>query len=364
MADEQARPVESVEDFFLRSGLISSDQIACYHFIEVHFPGKYISPVSCQGYCSFTVIVGDDRVVQFRPDKYRLNLEITTAARRAYGSFAPATRYIATIPTSGLLVYCMDRISGVSLKDFRKQCTPGRSFELRANLCRDFATLLSKGWHQGNARHTALGIVGKSIASRLNSLSKDLPLRFQPTARNIVGNLSLIEALPWVLSHGDIVAGNVMVDPSSGRLLGLVDWAEAERLPFGITLYGLEEFLGEMTVTGFQYHQDASDLRKIFWEQLMNQIPELHNSRVVGAVKLARDLGVLLWHGIAFDNGAIDRVVEEGKDVDEIYRLDAFLDISSSQLVDISSDVCYKRGIAMVNCGTVSSEISSSVLST
>jgi hypothetical protein len=147
-------------------------------------------------------------------------------------------------------------------------------------------------------------------------------------------------------------------------LLGLVDWAEAERLPFGITIYGLEEFLGEITAAGFQYHQDASDLRTIFWEQLINGIPELQNPRVLKAAKLARDLGVLLWDGIAFDNGAIDRVVQEGKDVDEIYRLDAFLDTSNSQVMDTRSNICLRTGTDTETCSTIPSKTCSSVLST
>jgi hypothetical protein len=130
-----------------------------------------------------------------------------------------------------------------------------------------------------------------------------------------------------------------MVDPSTGRLTGFVDWAEAELLPFGICLYGLEEILGEMTPDGFQYCPDASDLREIFWAELAEKIPEMRESAVVEAVKLSRDLGVLLWHGIAFDNGAIDRVVQEGRDIDEIHRLHAFLDSSEQQRLDRNSKI-------------------------
>lgn len=340
MPNERARSLESVDDFFLRSGLTPQDQVDCYKFIELHFPGRPVSPVSCQGYCSFTVFVGDDLVVQFRPDRYRLNLQITASAQRTYGSFAPGTKYIATIATSGLLVYCMDRIKGVSLKDFRNHyAREEQSFELWATLCKDFARFLAKGWHQEKVHHVTLGIVGKSIASRLRSLSEELPVRFQSAATNVLGNLTRVESLPWVLSHGDIVAGNVIVDPSSGHLLGLVDWAEAECLPFGVCFYGLEELLGEIAGTGFQYHQDASNLRIVFWEQLMKEIPELNVPRVLEVVKLSRDLGVLLWHGIAFDNGAIDRVVQEGRDAEEIYRLDAFLEINNSQVADRPSKI-------------------------
>ena len=319
----------SIDDFFIRSGLSSEDQLECYSFIEGLYPGRAWVPAPCQGYCSLTAFVGDDDVVQFRPSKYRLDLQIVGAVREVYGSFAPDTRYIATIPKSGLLVYCMNRIAGVSLKHIREISTMEDGVEYRAKLCVDFASFVSRSWYHGNIRSIPLGMIGSSITSRLESLRTELPARFRPVAEQTLRQMPLIEALPWVLTHGDILPGNIIVEPSSGQLHGLVDWAETERLPFGICLYGLEEILGEATVSGFQYHVHATDLRGIFWNELKKRVPELLRAPVLRAVKLARDLGVLLWYGIAFDNGNIDRVVQEGTDVEEIRKLDAFLEFPS-----------------------------------
>lgn len=332
--DEHSTPSTSTEDFFLRSGLTSQDQFDCYKFVENLYPGSSIAPVTCQGYCSLTLFVDNDIIIQFRPFVYRLDLEITQAAREVYGRFAPETRYIATLPTSGLLVYIMSRIEGISFKDFRASNTPiAKSTDCRARLCKDFATFLSKSWCTvpSDGSSAPLRKIGKSIVSRLKSLCTDLPIRFQATARTVLKRLHHIDVLPWVLTHGDIVASNLMIDPSTGRLSGLVDYAEAEYLPFGVCLYGLEEILGEMTSRGFEYRPDASDLREIFWTELKERISDLQNKAVLEAVKLARDLGVLLWFGIAFDDGAINRIVEEDRDVEEILRLNAFLDIHESQ---------------------------------
>jgi hypothetical protein len=327
-------PVETaINDFFLRSGLTLQDQLECYSFIDSLYPGKTWQQAPCQGYCSLTVFVGDDVVVQFRPDNYRLDLQVVQAAREVYGSFAPSTRHIATILKSGLLVYCMNRITGMSFKHVRDiSPTKTLAVEYRARLCIDFAAFISRAWYHDGIERVPLGMVGSSIIPRLQSLSTDLPVRFRPVAARILRQMPLIEALPWVLMHGDIVPGNIIVEPSSGRLLGFVDWAEAERLPFGICLYGLEEILGEITGSGFHYHAHAADLRDLFWGELKKCIPELQQAATLKAVKLARDLGVLLWHGIAFDNGAIDRVVQEGRDVDEIRRLDAFLDLIEQEV--------------------------------
>lgn len=326
MADEQL--LQAIDGFFLRSSLTPQDQLDCFNVVKKLYPDKPISPASCQGYCSMTIFVGEDTVIQFRPYNYRLDLRISSAARDVYGTFAPETRYITTLAASGLLVYSMDRIKGISFKDLRASKTLlGRSTYHRARLCKDFAAFISKSWNTDAIERIPLGAVGSSIKSRIQLLSKDLPSHFRPIAQSAFKNLHRIEALPWVLTHGDIVAPNIMVDPSVGCLTGLVDWAEAERLPFGICFYGLEEMLGEMTSTGFQYRRDAEKLRSIFWAELKKNIPDLRQTHVLEAVKLARDLGVLLWQGIAFDDGAIDRVVQEGRDVEEIHRLEAFLDI-------------------------------------
>ena len=332
MGDRLTVLEKSIDDFFRRSGLTSHDQLDCETFIQRLHPGRAISLASSQGYCSLTMFVGDDTVIQFRPSNYSLDLRITDAARRVYGSFAPETRCIGTVPASGLLVYSMNKISGVSFKDLCERNTPAAHH--RARLCRDFAGFLSKSWHHSKTTNVPLGVIGKSIVPRLKSLITDLPVRFQASARNVLSHLHQIEALPWVLTHGDVVAANIMVDPSSAKLTGLVDWAEAERLPFGVCLYGLEEILGGLTPTGFQYHGDASNLRDIFWQELTETIPELRETTVSEAVELARDLGVLLWYGIAFDDGAIDRVVQEGRDEDEIQKLESFLDIKKHSCIE------------------------------
>jgi hypothetical protein len=340
MDDEISIVDKSIEDFFVRAGLTLQDQLDCYAFIEHIHPGESMTPASCQGYCSMTLFVRDNLVVQFRPSIYQLDLRTAQAAREVYGCFAPDTKYLGTVPSSGLLVYSMSRVEGISFKDFRLRHTGiAQAREYRRRLCIDFAGFLAKAWHSSRITTISLGMVGLSLVSRLKALITDLPPRLQSTARNVLRQLHRIEALPWVLTHGDIIAANIMVDPSSGNLLGFVDWAEAERLPFGVCFYGLEEILGEMTPSGFRYHPDAEDLRGLFWAELKMHIPQLQQSHILEAVKLARDLGVLLWHGIAFDNGAIDRVVQEGRDVDEIHRLDAFLDLHPDQPLENFKDL-------------------------
>lgn len=310
--------------FLERSGLKSRDLIDCNDFLESHFPGVATEPVAHQGFCSYTVYLGNDRIIQLRPDNYQLDLNTIEAAQRAFGFYVPTTEYIAK--RSGLHIYLMSKILGISLKGFRATARHFPNAQLcRERMCQDFALLLARSWHYGK-ESIPKGMVGSSLEARLEMLSTRLPSRFRAVAKHLLSQLALIESLPWVIQHGDLVASNIMLDPSTGQLSGLVDWAEAEILPFGICLYGLEELLGEMTSQGFLYCSNASLLRELFWKTLLQSIPELESN--LTAVSMARDLGVLLWHGIAFDDGKIDRVVEEGRDDEEIAYLDTFLDVS------------------------------------
>jgi Phosphotransferase enzyme family len=328
MDEEQVvHSISLIDGFFQRCGLVpETTRCECHAFLAEQFPNSgIIEPAPTQGYCSYTVFV-DDCVVQFRPSNYRLDLVVVNAAKYMYGSFAPATVYLSTLQPSGLLVYAMDKMQGISYKDFCAAEHP-RAREMREALCEDFAVFLARSWQGKDNLNLPPGKVGSSIRTRLEMLAVELPLRFRAAAKRVLSQLHVVEStLPWVLAHGDIVAGNIMLDPSTGRLVGLVDWAEAEPLPFGICLYGLEEIVGYMTASGFVYHSAADRARAAFWRKLHLEIPDMARPLVRRAVDVARDLGVLLWYGFAFDNGAIDRVVQEGRDPVEIRYLDALLD--------------------------------------
>ncbi|KAK5276088.1 hypothetical protein LTR16_011740, partial [Cryomyces antarcticus] len=91
-----------------------------------------------------------------------------------------------------------------------------------------------------------------------------------------------------------------MVDEATGRLCGLVDWAEAEYLPFGTTPYGLEHLLGYTstppqsdegeTRATWTYYDHAFALRTAFWGELEKNIPTITmDDRIREAIELAED---------------------------------------------------------------------------
>ena len=86
-------------------------------------------------------------------------------------------------------------------------------------------------------------------------MRKDLPSLFS-------------DALPFVLSHGDLNVMNLLINPETGNITGIADWAESRILPFGFALYGLENILGQMDSEGWHYNGHYRELESLFWEIL------------------------------------------------------------------------------------------------
>ncbi|KAI1406710.1 hypothetical protein F4819DRAFT_5043 [Hypoxylon fuscum] len=327
MASEPRDSGVSFSPFFDRCKLPTSIKDDCDAFVKSRY-SELVRPAPFQGYCSYTVFVGEDTVVQFRPLAHKLDIRITNAACDIFGLLAPETEALGELEGTGLHVFSMRRIPGVSLADLRADTDLLQLRSRREAAVRDFSHLQAMSWARAKVKTDIQekGMVGSSLRWRLELMANKLPYRFRSIARSILLDLPEIEDLPWILSHGDFLPSNIMVNPESGKISGLIDWTEGEFLPFGIGMYGLQELLGEDRDGHFVYYPEAKYLRNMFWRELLVSIPALaRDARRAALVRKAQILGIFLWHGIAFDNGKLDRAVEEGKDDGEIERLDAFI---------------------------------------
>ncbi|GAB1742080.1 hypothetical protein NU219Hw_g7468t2 [Hortaea werneckii] len=221
-----------------------------------------------------------------------------------------------------------------------------RTLKRCQDVIRDLTWYFARAWEGGHmptlsAVRECHGRVGKSLVSRLRKLEKDLPIpalceKARRTRQAV--EEGILDVVPVGLNHGDLLPSNILVDPSSWTIKGYIDWAEAEILPSGICLYGLEHILGYVEGADdsekggrlrFVYYEQADELRRIFWEEFEQLVPAVRRTDVRKALDLSRDVGILLWKGFAWDDGAIDRVVNLKDGLEEVACLEAWLTLDS-----------------------------------
>ncbi|KAI4632676.1 hypothetical protein J4E80_000033 [Alternaria sp. BMP 0032] len=362
--------------FWNRFGLHLEDRHICVKAVRDRYEDCEVAEFGEQGYCSYTLLVTPAKVaflkkdtqpqttaeveredepaliVQLRPPQHALDLNIVLAASTAHPALAPTIEDLDLSLPRGICAYEMKKVDGTPLSRLQQQ---GHSLDDSAGkrlerLVTSFADLIAQSWHSSHKVHFAprmvradspmderpsmlaqcRGKVGSTMISRLERLASKLPdAHLRERARETMRAIQRMEDYPVVLNHGDLIPSNILVDQNTWEITGLVDWAEAEYLPFGTCLYGLEHLLGTISldpaksVPKWTYFNGATQLRKLFWSRFFDAVPE--SEARMGHVRVMRDVGVLLWHGIAWDDGAIDRVVNDLDDVEELVKLRAFL---------------------------------------
>jgi len=363
-------------NFWNRFGLHLEDKDICLKAVRDRYGDYEVDEYSEQGCCSYTLLVTPPKVafamentrhqataevdcedepaliVQLRPPQHALDLNIVRAASTAHPALAPTIEDLGLTLPRGICAYEMKEVDGTPLSRLQQH---GHSLDDSAGerlerLITSFAGLVAQSWHSPQKLHDITrrvradspmderpsmlaqcrGKVGATMISRLERLASELPDAYlRERARETMRAIQRMEEYPVVLNHGDLIPSNILVDQNTWEITGLVDWAEAEYLPFGTCLYGLEYLLGNMTISlpgsapKWTYFNGATRLRELFWARLIDAAPK--SEARMDDVRMMRDMGVLLWHGIAWDDGAIDRVVNDLDDVEELVKLRAFL---------------------------------------
>lgn len=376
---------ETSTSFWDRVGVSEADRLRCLDAVQARYTGWTVQELGDQGYCSLTLLIRDARerqgsdaqssdadvhqsqarlrIVQIRPARYALDMSITRAAKDTYLSLAPFIRSLDLGITGQLCAYEMQRMNGTPLARLlpRYRVIDSALQREQERLIESFVAAVAQGLKTAQLKDRSsradspmedaqsmlsrcTGKVGSSIVSRLEKLGHELPnSQLRNIARDTLAHIKTMDDYPIVLNHGDLIPSNILVDEDTWDITGLVDWAEAEYLPFGTCLYGLEHLLGYMSQTGgssnsndssastckitqnFVYYENSSQLRELFWRRLFSLVPGLRCRE--DDVRMMRRLGILLWYGFAWDDGAIDRVVNDVDDPVETGCLRAFLDV-------------------------------------
>ncbi|KAK3716971.1 hypothetical protein LTR37_006026 [Vermiconidia calcicola] len=355
--------VEGLPAFFARNGLLSEDVERCLDLVRTLFPGCVFDHAVHQGGCSYTLkmkkldhssTTGDDPsfitakgafIVQFRPLKHAISVTVADEARQLFGSLVPTFRelgFVDITSTSKLQACQISNISGERFSDLQPVGTQLDIISVRryVSLLEGLAKFYAIAWEAAKARgsdgrqNKCEGRVGSTMLLRLQKLEQHLPSSLlRGKARSIRQRVQQggLDALPIVLTHGDLIPSNIMVDRGTWRVTGFVDWAEAEYLPFGLSFYCVDRVLGFVEQPSgacgprFVWYKQEYDLRCAFWNMLTYRIAELQAHAIKNAVRLARSVAILLWHGIAFDDGKLDRVIDPIEDAEGLAYLNAFL---------------------------------------
>ncbi|KAF2219805.1 hypothetical protein BDZ85DRAFT_268354 [Elsinoe ampelina] len=260
--------------------------------------GQKVSALHWQGYHSCTLqSEGGQTVVQFRSEASPLDQEVMDLARNIHGRLVPKTTRIISPQSETFTVWEMEKLRGVG---FLAIVSSDQIDKMVKNTVQDMADFFADAWeHPHNIACEKKAAFAKRTSAILGRLAANLPASLQDHAKETASKLSeIIEVLPWVLTHGDLSSMNILVDSDSAHLEGVVDWAEAEILPFGIGLWGFEDILGYADAGGWHWINDdqGHESRCSFIRSLLHRIGPV-DDKTLAAIETARTLGLLLRYG-------------------------------------------------------------------
>ncbi|KAK4168297.1 hypothetical protein QBC43DRAFT_228862 [Cladorrhinum sp. PSN259] len=327
----------AIRNFFAEAGA-SSSRSQCDEFVRQRYPGGQIQPAPIQGSNSYTVIVGraaaGDKVVQFREQSALLDVTMLKLAKEIHGDVVPggstSLGWVGTTNTSlgrsPLAVYEMDKLPGETFVMARMSLEAHQ----RLNTVRDLASFFAQAWLKGAAAVSHLvdlPAIKEECRARFEYLAETLPERFLPVVSEVQRD-SLLPALldgnyPLVLTHSDLNEMNILVNPHTGELTGVIDWADASIQPFGFTLYALENALGNMSSGGWKWFDNADELRDAFWRDFVDNTGVSESETRL--IKLAAKAGILIRYGTAYDAGFPGMIGVRDPSAEDDRYLDALL---------------------------------------
>ncbi|KAI1941940.1 hypothetical protein LOZ66_001421 [Ophidiomyces ophidiicola] len=263
-----------------------------------------------------------------------LDVGIIQLAQEIHGDVVPPTQYYGEIesgPTAPVQIYIIKKLSGITYIDVVLQYQRNPSCSMpKLRVIQDLSRYFASAWLQPQYVPQAKRQENQEqISKKLYILNSALPPRYCTLISSLQADLHQLYSpiYPQVLTHGDLNAMNTFVMPVTGQISGLVDWAEASILSFGMGLYGLEIMLGNMDSQGWKYNENRRELEEEFWRLFWDAVDGEKvgpKRQLWSTIKVARELGILLWYGFAWDEGIHERPVS-ATDTISIRYIDTFL---------------------------------------
>ncbi|KPM40868.1 hypothetical protein AK830_g5720 [Neonectria ditissima] len=281
-----------------------------------------IRPVEVPGSLSYTVICtktqghkqrDDERVVvSFRQSESGLNSNSVELARAIHGCLVPkATNHGETRSSDPpLSIYTMPLLPGVACLEALGYEASMDDDEEAKHVC--FITHLAK--YFARCWSVTQSLKPQALAENQAGVSRRLAtLMASPSPAVPISTLSELQATlpqlfatdyPQVLTHGDLSKTNILVDPESLEVTGIVDWSLAAVKPFGMELDCLFLMTGCMDLAGWHDSDCQPRLLKTFWAEFWTEagIEEDGSGRrdnVRAMAEVAAKIGALLRYGFS-----------------------------------------------------------------
>lgn len=181
-------------------------------------------------------------------------------------------------------------------------------------------------WITQRARRPITGkdLVIADYRHMLCLLAESLPTRFSEQLPALEPYISSVcNKLPHAVTHGDLTESNILIDPATGHITGIIDWTEAKVLPFGFALWAVENVLGFMDAEGWHYYDNHDELRGLFWSTFREKARNC-TEEDMALVDKARMIGIFCRYGFRQEDGLnLGRVIDE-TDTSNMAYLDAF----------------------------------------
>ncbi|CAJ2508469.1 Uu.00g134950.m01.CDS01 [Anthostomella pinea] len=317
----------AISSFFSEAGA-SSSKIQCDEFARRRYGGE-IRPVDIQGLTSYTIITGPsgNKIIQFRERTALLDMNMLALAKDIHQDVVASCSelgWIGDLSSSQLAIYEMDRLPGENYITAR----PSLTRDQRLNTVCSLASFFAQSWQRGTPADSGLvdmSVISAECYARFNGLAGTLPERFLPAINEVQAVLpALLDGrYPVVLTHSDLNEMNIMVDPCSGNITGVVDWPGASIQPFGFTLYALENALGRMGSDGWKWFDNVDDLKDAFWRAFEERTGL--SEPQTRLVKLAGKAGILIRYGTAYNSGFSGMIGVRDPNTEDFRYLDALL---------------------------------------
>ncbi|KAK3291611.1 uncharacterized protein B0H64DRAFT_366987 [Chaetomium fimeti] len=292
---------KSISDFFSKAGAGTS-RGQCDAFANRTFGGP-VAPVSVQGSCSYTVTNGTT-IIQFREPESPLDIQILPAVQAVHPGIVANHSFHGTIGESPALhVYSMDVLPGDNYFDISLSLMD-HDLDHRLATVHGLARFFTQSWQNGTGSRPnpkSIAAAFEVCCSSFDYLRRNLPSRFQNTITQVRDSLPALfsREYPWVPTHGDLSERNILANPATGEITGIIDWAEAGILPFGFALYALDSLLGYL---GWVFYHAADYLRDEFWRVFREVVGGVSQSEME-LIQLARQVGLFLRYGIPYKPG-------------------------------------------------------------